>query len=375
MFKNKIFLVCILIAGILSADPGWALDDKSSETRIDDLYNRIDILEKERKEKPLLDQSLFSGFSIAGGISAGSFYASNPGQDMSDNEFLLSNFLVELSSSMDEKFPVSFVGAFGNTSTPSILDTPEVNKTFDIEYASLTLKPTTGISLEAGLLQPNAGLECTYTYDNKNIECGALASQQPYNAYGVRLGYDVSNLNLYAGYYKKRLDDEEYETNGSAPDGSWEIGLGGDVSDIEFNIYHYHLEGMRALTGALVMWTINNVEVGFDIDYWNWDSNLKKDFRRNYSIGGNVYICPRFDKFSIPVRLEYIDQGKSKIYIDSMEAEHIYTATISPTYNFNEKAYIRFESSYVDADKAFNDKNGNSENNRICLAAEVGYLF
>jgi outer membrane protease len=77
----------------------------------------------------------------------------------------------------------------------------------------------------------------------------------------------------------------------------------------------------------------------------------------------------------IPLRLEYIDQGESRIYIDNVDAKHIYAATISPTYKFGENAYIRVESAYVHADHAFVDKDGNSKNSRICLAAEIGYLF
>ncbi len=160
-------------------------------------------------------QAALTGIRVTGGISAGYFYASNPGEDTSGDAFLLSNFLVEISSS-DENLPVEFAGAFGETSTPSLLDTPENGADVDIEYASLTLKPVTGLSLEAGLLQPNAGYENTYTYNNRNIILGAVASQQPYNAYGARIGYDVNGICLWGGYFKQRLDDEEYNSADAA---------------------------------------------------------------------------------------------------------------------------------------------------------------
>lgn len=319
-------------------------------------------------------QSILSGLDLTGGISAGFFYASNPGKDTSDNEFLLSNFLVELSST-DEDFPLGFVGAFGETSTPSLFDTPETNNDFKIEYASLTFKPITDISLEVGLLQPNAGYENTYTFNNINIILGALASQQPYNAYGARLGYDMNGIFLWAGYYKKRLDEEEYEINGLSPGNTWEVGLEGSVLDYNFSIYHYHLNGMKNLTGAVLERTIENVYLAFNIDYWNWDSGMKNFYKSKSAIGGAVYLCPQFGHFSIPVRLEYIDQGESGIYSENLYAKRIYAATISPTYRFRDNAYIRIESAYIAADKTFADKNDNSKNNRICLAAEVGYVF
>jgi hypothetical protein len=49
---------------------------------------------------------------------------------------------------------------------------------------------------------PIRGFENTYTYNNKNILLGAIASQQPYNAYGARASYDISSISLWGGYYK-----------------------------------------------------------------------------------------------------------------------------------------------------------------------------
>jgi hypothetical protein len=311
---------------------------------------------------------------FAGGVSAGEFYASNPGKDTSDNEFLLSNLLLEISSSVEE-LPVNFVAAFGQTSTPSLLDSPETNDDFKIEYASLTLNPNNNISLEGGLLQPNAGFENTYTYNNINIILGAVASQQPYNAYGARLAYDMKGFNFYGGFYKKRLDNEEYEANGSFPGNSWEIGLGGSILDNDFIVYHYHINGLRSLTGAVIERTINNLYIALNVDYWRWNSGMKEFFQGDSSIGGTIYLKPRFGNFSVPLRLEYIDQGESCMYSENPDTKRIYSVTLSPTYHLNENAYIRVESAYISGDRAFADKQDNIKDNRISLAAEIGYLF
>jgi len=380
MKKFAVVLVSCLVLGIVSA---WAVYSQAAENsdlkqEVTDSKNGVTGLEQKTgsDDTPAnrLVQSAISGLQLEGGISGGYFYASNPGEDASDSKFLLSNFLVQLSSK-DQNLPVGFVGAFGETSTPSLLSTPENNTDFDIEYGSLNLKPITGLSLEVGLLQPNAGFENSYTYNNKNIILGALASQQPYNAYGARLGYDVSDFHLCAGYYKDRLDRDEYNDNGSTPGDSWEIGISGPVLNNQLSIYHYHIEDKRSLTGAVVERTIKNLYLAVNVDYWNWDAGMKDFYGSKSAIGGAFYVAPSFGHFSIPLRLEYIDQGKSRIYIDNVDAKHIYTATISPTYTFCEHAYIRVESAYVHADHGFADKNGNSKDHRICLAAEVGYLF
>jgi hypothetical protein len=384
MQKNLILfaLVPLLFFGMsdlcVYGEDSTQRDNMDLKREVGDLINKVNSLEKkmgenETKQGQFL-QSAISALEITGGVSAGYFYASNPGKDESDNQFLLSNFLVELSPK-DKTLPVGFVAAFGETSTPSLLDTPKNNNRFDIEYASLILRPITGLSLETGLLQPNAGYENSYTYNNKNITHGVIASQQPYNAYGARLGYDFSGLHLCAGYYKQRLSDQEYVVDESSAPDSWEIGLGGSVFDSKFGVYHYHLEGQRNLTGAVIEYTIKNVYVAFNLDYWVWDGSMKSVHSSESSIGGAIYVCPSFGKFSIPVRLEYVDQGESEIYIESIDAKHIYTATISPTYHFLDNAYLRAELSYVKADSAFADKSGNLQNERIYLAAEIGYLF
>ena len=348
---------CIIIFGIvslLSSNTGAAFASSDDSTTADN--------------KTL--QAALSAIKVTGGISAGYFYASNPGKETSESEFLLSNFLVEVSSA-DETLPVSFVGAFGETSTPSLLDEPEKNKNFDIEYASLTLKQVTNFSLEMGLLKPNSGFENTYTFNNKNVILGAIASQQPYNAYGARIGYDVNGISLWGGYYKGMLDEEEY----NSPDYTWEVGLSGSVAGNDFNIYDYHIDGQRNLIGAVIQRTIQDVDLGFNIDYWYWDKNVKDFYGSKSSIGGAFYICPKFGNFSIPVRLEYINQDKSQIYIESPDVKNIYAATISPTYHFNEKTYIRVESAYVKADRAFTDKDGQRKDNKINLAVELGFIF
>ena len=315
-------------------------------------------------------QLTVSGIAVTGGISAGYFYASNPGEDTPDDAFLLSNFLVEISSS-DESLPLGFVGAFGETSTPSVLGTPESNTDFKIEYGSLTLKTVTGLGMELGLLQPNAGFENTYTFNNKNIILGAVASQQPYNAYGARIGYDINSVSLWGGYYKERLDDEEY----NSPDYAWEAGLSTTILENTITLYSYNIRGQRNLFGAVIERTIEDIDIAFNLDYWKWNSSMKEFYESESSIGGAVYICPNFRNFSIPLRFEYINQKNSQIYIECPNTEHIFAVTISPTWYFNDYAYIRVESAYAKADGAFADKEDRVKDDRINLAMELGITF
>jgi hypothetical protein len=374
---NNSLIAFTIVLLLLFVGNVWA-GEVDTQHEIDQLNHRVEELEnnavKNGKNADKTLQSVLSGLEITGGISAGIFYTSNPGEDASDNEFLLSNLLVEISQK-DKSSPVGFMAAIGQTSTPSILGSPENTNSLDIEYASLTLTPVTGLTAEVGLLQPNAGYENSYTFNNVNTFLGALASQQPYNAYGGRLGYDIGGFHLCAGYYKNRLDDEEYETNGSTANESWELGASGKVLDSDVSLYHYHLESLRSLTGGVIQHSIGNVDLAFDLDYWRWEGDMRSAHGDDDSIGGAFYIVPRFGKFSVPLRLEYIDQGKSGIYLDSEDAKQIYAATLSPTYHLLDNAYVRADLGYVKADDGFIDKDGKVKSDRVCLAAEIGYTF
>lgn len=319
-------------------------------------------------------QSVWKKLQIAGGISAGTFYATNPGQDTSGNEALLSNYLFEISECGND-LPISFAVAFGESSTPSLLSTPDGTSDPDLEYASLSVNALAHTSIEMGLLKPDAGYEDTYTYNNSNIVLGALASQQPYNAYGVKLRYSPNNLNLNAAYYGKRLDESEYGVNELSLSHAWEVGIGSTIKGVSYRLYHYHMAGIRNLTGAVLEHTYENIYFALNVDWWQWNKAMANYYDRRSSVGGAFYAAPCFGKFSLPVRLEYIDQGGSRIYLDNSETKRIYAATISPTYHFKPKAYIRLESSYVYASKGFADKEGRTKDKRVYLAAEIGYLF
>lgn len=357
------FLACLVVRPVFGED--------TAQPKTTELQQKID-----KNQKPVQTplQSLLAGLDFSGGISAGNFYTSHAGQGNDDNEWMLSNLLVEVSTK-DQSALIGFTAAVGETSTPSLLGSPGTTNSIDVEYASLNLNPTPGLNVMVGLLRPNAGYENSYTYNNQNAFLGVIASQQPYNAYGIQVGYDFKGVHFVAGYYKDRLARDEYVTNDDTPNETWEFGVSGTILGTSVSLYHYRLESLRDLTGVVLERSFGTVDLGFNMDYWHWDGAMTRVHADDSSIGGAVYIIPHFGKFSLPMRLEYIDQGASGIYLDSTSAHRITAVTISPTYRFIAKAYIRADLGYVHADDGFSDDNGHPKSNRICLAAEIGYTF
>ena len=317
------------------------------------------------------------------GVSSGYFYSTNTGESNKD-KFMISNFLLSWDYT-PQNIPVNLSTGMGGTSTPSLLDNPydsDSQPDIDIEYADFTVTPMdkTPLSVEMGLLQPNAGYEDTYTFNNKNITVGVLASQQPYNAYGLRVNYSLNdNLNLYVGYYKNRKDEDEYSVDFNNKNykvkNAWETGIAGSIEDIDYALYYYQLNNFRKLLGISFEKDFNNLYLAFDMDYWNWDTRLENYYGSKSSIGGSIYISPSFGKFEFPLRLEYIHQGESKIYIDSEKTKNIYSITLTPTYHFSDSIYLKLEGAYINAKDGFENNEGKIKDSRYYISSEIGVVF
>ena len=373
-----------------SSKKGPAAPETVSETVKEELTESKAEEEKGEKRKILKILSPYlDNLNITGGISGGYFSTTNEGAGNKASNFVLSNLLLELSSEMQGGL-LGFTVGLGGVTTPSVFDAPnDTTPNFRVEYASINLKPIKALdalSVEAGLLRPNSGYECTYTFNNRNITVGALASQQPYNAVGSRLTYAFSeDLRLWGGIFRHRLDDEEYRTDydrdgvlfsrsGQDSD-SWEAGVSGSAYGLGLNLYHYHLNDMRHLTGIVAEYTLANVYMAINVDYWKWSSSMDKYSSNDSSIGAALYISPAFGQWSFPLRLEYIDQGGSRIYLDSTDADYIYSVTLTPTYNFTDNVYLRAETSYTHADNGFSDDNGRARSGKYLFAVETGVKF
>jgi hypothetical protein len=364
---------------------------QTEKTVKEELREGEDVEEKGEKKKVIKISSPYLGnISITGGISGGYFINNNEGEEGKKDNFVLTNLLIDISSEMENGL-LGFNVGLGGVTTPSVFDSPnDTIPDFHVEYAAMNLKPIKslpGLSFEVGLLQPDSGYECTYTFNNRNVTVGALASQQPYNAAGVRVNYAFSeDLRIWSGIFKYRLDDDEYRiefddgygnvlSRSTQNSYSWEAGIADSIGGVGLSLYHYHLTGLRHLTGIAAEYTMNNLYMALNVDYWRWSSEMERYFEDHSSIGAALYLAPSFKKFSLPLRLEYIQQGKSKIYLPIQDAEDIYAATITPTYNFTDNVLIRTEVAYVHADNGFTDHKGKPKDDKFLFSSEVVLKF
>ena len=302
-----------------------------------------------------------SDIEMEGGVSAGYFYTSNIGSSNTDY-FTVSSFAVDLKA---EAKPIGFTAGFGASGQPDLLDTtqpPTAN--FEVEYAWLTIKPIEGLTLDAGKLTTNIGYELYHTYDNPNYNFGLVWYGQPFVYPGARATYTVADgINVYAEYDQDTKD-------------AFAVGSIGSLGNIDYAVSYFDYAKGRNLVDVVLSTNAGGIDIGLNADYQWLDSSKKQAGKDSSAFGIALYITPSLSKtISVPVRIEYINQGTSDIY-DSGIGKNAKSFTITPTWKPTENTYLRAEFAYVSTDaKYFTDRKGNQKSSRTIVGVEAGFSF
>ena len=216
------------------------------------------------------------------------------------------------------------------------------------------------VSVDAGVLTTNVGYELADTYSNPNITFGAIWNAQPFIYPGVRVTVSpLENVNLYAEYNQESNSD------------NFAVGALGELNDISFGLTYYDYRAYKNLIDVVLSYSIGMLDLGLNADYQWLDDSAKTPGQDDSAYGIALYLTPTFGRLSVPVRLEYFDEGTSGIYFDG--ADKGYTATITPTFKPTENSFIRAEVAYVSTDKKV-FKNG-TKDNKTTFAVELGFTF
>ncbi|MEJ5173077.1 MAG: outer membrane beta-barrel protein [Hydrogenothermaceae bacterium] len=321
-----------------------------------------------------------SDITLSGAVTAGYFYSTNTGSNNHDN-FKVSNFLVGLSSEAKDG-GIGFTAGFGTVLLPTLYDggltdnKAILSEKFGVIYGYLTYIPVQNLSIDAGLLTTNIGYELPTSFANPNITYGAVWYAQPLIYPGVRATYQIGDIKFYAEVSK---DKAYVDGNPSLPtSGAYAVGSIGNILGIDYAVSYYDYTAYKNLVDIVLSKEVHpNLKLGLNFDYQWLDETAKTPGNDDNGYGLALYLIPQFDRFSAPIRLEYVNDGskgkESGIYSFVSKA---YTFTITPTYKPTKSSYIRAEVSYVNSDgKIFTDKNGNPKDTKSSAALELGLLF
>lgn len=321
-----------------------------------------------------------SDITLSGAVSTGYFYSTNTGSSNHD-DFKVSNFLIGIGSDAKDG-AIGFSAGFGSVLLPTVYDggltdnKAILSKGFGVIYGYLTYKPVENLTIDAGLLTTNIGYELATSFTNPNITYGAVWSAQPFIYPGARITYQIGDIKLYAEASK---DKGIVDGSSSLPTtGSFAVGSVGSLYGFDYAVSYYDYTAYKNLVDVVVAkQIIPNLKLGLNFDYQWLDKTAKTPGNDDSGYGVAIYIIPEFDKFSVPTRIEYVNDGskgkESGIYSSVSKA---YTLTVTPTYKVTKNSYIRAEVSYINSkNDIFTDKNGNPKDNKLSAAAEFGFLF
>ena len=314
-----------------------------------------------------------SDIEMTGGVTAGYFYATNIGNTNNDY-FRVPNFAIDLTDKVNST--IGFTASFGRTIQATILNPDYKDSKFEVEYAWVSIKPIEGLTIDAGKLTTNIGYELYHTYDNKNYLFGLVWNAQPVTYPGARVTYSVMDgIDVYAEY-TQQSEDTVSAINGVLPSDAFAIGSIGSIEGFNYAVSYFDYSAFKNLVDVVLSTEVAGIELGTNIDYQWLDDTAKKSGKDDSAYGIALYASAKMDVFEIPVRIEYVNDGTSKIY--DVAGDDAWTFTITPTWKPTKNTFLRAEFSYISTDKrGFPDDNGNAnkKDNRTVMGVEAGFVF
>jgi hypothetical protein len=280
--------------------------------------------------------------TMSGGITGDYIYQTDTKMD----QYVVNDALLDFAS--DAKAGgVGFklgVGSLGENSLMTPLTVIGGAGSVDVKYGWVTVMPTEGLKVDAGLLATNVGYEVSPSYADDNILRGLIWGGQPTYYTGARATFSMGGMSVYVEGSKQTAN-----SNGQA------IGASATMGSVNGSISYFNDEDNKSIVDIIASSKVGSMTLGANIDYQTLAKSKKVAGMDDSAYGIALYATlPMGDMASLPIRLEYVNDGTSNIYGLSPGATVSKSAmsfTISPTYNFTDATFVRAELAYVNTDK------------------------
>ena len=309
-----------------------------------------------------------SDLNLAGGLSAGMLYSDNTG-GTNISDFAVTDFLLELSAPADKG--LGFTAGYGVLKQATVFSNVPATQaanttgmaTAGLQYGWLTVKPSDAVTIDAGMLATKIGYEAANTLINPHVLIAALWTAQPVYYPGARATFAVGDGSV---FIEGNEDTSTGATSGYALGGSKTLGA------VNLSVAYYNANKARDILDVIVSSEIGGVPVAANFDYHKLDNQTAG--QDDSATGLGLYAAPSFGSFSVPVRIEYMNDGTSGVYNGGVNTA--YTFTVSPCYHYTKNTFVRAEFAMVKSDnKVFLDDQGVAQDSKNSAALQVGYLF
>lgn len=283
---------------------------------------------------------------------------------------------------------------------------------FKLYYGWVRVMPIKDLAIDIGRLESHVGYETDLTYQNRNIMLGLVRGAQPVFYDGARVSWWVHGIGIYAEVDK---DAETMLAVGSAGTeaagkllgpGITEatadalgFGVEGKVAGIDGEFNYFSIQNNARIFDVVAETVIMGVDVAANADLIIESDALKKAVQAQFpgvSVDNGAYGAAFyatfhvFDKFTVPVRVEYVNDGNSGLYGigypgylgEPGVSNSAVSFTVTPTYNFSPHTFVRAEFSFTTLDKTknidlvgFKDSNGQPTDRNTVFVLQAGTRF
>lgn len=315
--------------------------------------------------------------TLSGGVTGGYFYATDTGSTKQDT-FVVSDFITELSS---EAKPggVGFTAGLGVETQPTVYSGQVASGTgsYAFQYGWVSVMPVENLEVDIGQLATNVGFEVAPTYANPNVNLGLVWFGQPIYYPGARVSYSMGDMSVYAEVNKN--------TSYGAQTGA-ALGASGSIGGVDALFSYFTNAGKVSIADFILSKTVGGVDLAVNADYQMKAEAAKTSGTDDSAFGIAFYATiPVMDKVTLPVRVEYVNDGSSNLYglyqpdltKPPIGSNTAISFTITPTYHFTDNTFVRAELAYVTTDKkgVFSDDKGAATDSNTSVAVQTGYLF
>lgn len=239
-----------------------------------------------------------------------------------------------------------------------------------VQYGWVSVMPTDGLKIDAGKLATNVGYEAAPSYNDANILRGLVWFNQPVYYTGARATYSTGGINVYAEANKDAF--------GAGPGSA--IGINGSIGSVNAALNVANVVDTIRIVDIVLSTALGGINVAANIDYESKAEAAKSPGSDDDAYGIALYATfPLGEKASLPVRLEYVDDGTSGIYGfgTAGTANTAMTFTITPTYNFSDSTFVRAELAYVSTDEksTYVDDKGVATDSNLIVGFQGGIRF
>ena len=300
---------------------------------------------------------------LSGGISATIFNESKA-EGSSINDIKLTDAVIELSCG---GYFGGFDIAIGSIVEPTVFgsvnngNTATVGDKYGILWGYVSAIPVKGLEINVGVLPTNVGYELAATYLNPNITYGLVWNSQPFIYKGVRATYNVTDdIQVYGEY------DRGSELNGYSKDHAFAVGSIGSIGDVNYAFTYFDYGNCKNLIDFTLVYKYRTVQLAVNSDYQWFDGDSSK---KSYGIA--FYVISDFDRFSLPIRVEYMkNEDNSGIY--GFDGESTYSVTVTPTCKLLDHTVVRAEYSYV---KSIDNNAFNGSDHKGIASLQIAFTF